>query len=131
MTAPYSPALRAEGRSRHAEASPQNKEEVELGVGIFQAIAFQQMRNADNTNQATEIFYPAVTQVNFPIDVGQHRIDGTFIGSCDACQNIPIDVLQPQARCQTIEPNRFRVRLRQRHIEILDKRIMAYFHLPL
>ena len=122
-------ARRKEARSRPAESEPAEYYGVTQASGLGQLRTFplEQMSHAHDPDQTTEVFYTAIAQVNLTIDVRKHGIDRAIIGVRYFGKNIPVNIFQPQTGRQTIEANRPGVRLRQVHIEILDKRIVAYF----
>jgi hypothetical protein len=62
--------------------------------------------------------------VNFPINVRQYRIDGTTVTACNLGQNVPVNLLQPEACGQPVKPDRARLRLREVHIEAFDEWIV-------
>src|SRR5476649_1059792 len=83
------------------------------------------MSDAHHADKAAEILNAAIAKVHFPVDVGKHRIDLTTIGLGNLGKDVPVDLLQAQAGRQAIQTHRFRMWLRQLHIEIFHERVIV------
>ena len=57
--------------------------------------SLEEMHDADNPNEPAEIFYTAMAQVNFSVDVRQQCIDGAIVNTGNIRQYFPIHFFQP------------------------------------
>src|SRR5690606_29163713 len=83
----------------------------------------ENMRHADDPDQAAEDFHAALTQVYFAVHIGEHLIDRAIVSLGDARQNLPIHLLKTQAGGKTIETHGFGQRPGELHIEAVNKGI--------
>ncbi|KMM86228.1 hypothetical protein TU78_06355 [Pseudomonas taetrolens] len=57
--------------------------------------SLEEMHDADNPNEPAEVFYAAMAQVHFSVDIRQQCIDGAIVNTGNIRQYLPIHFFQP------------------------------------